>query len=86
MPEESTISNQSLLRRTLVMVGVMVGACVLVVGTLTLVASSVVGHMVGASEEAADGGGAVAVPTPAGPSRPVPARLKAGIDAANKKK
>jgi hypothetical protein len=67
MPEESTISNQSLLRRTLVMIGVMVGACVFVVGTLTLVASSIVGHAVGAGDEAADGGGA----SPAAPGAPV---------------
>jgi hypothetical protein len=86
MPEESSTSNQSLLRRTLVMVGMMVGACVFVVGTLTLVASSIVDHAAGAGDDTADAAG----PSPASPGAPVKAgasRPKPGIvDSQSKKK
>jgi hypothetical protein len=49
MPEP-TLDNQTLLKRTLVTVGVMVSACLFVVGTLTLVASVIVGHAVGPTD------------------------------------
>jgi hypothetical protein len=40
------IDNRSLMRRTLITVGAMLGGSVFLVGTLTLVASSVVGRAV----------------------------------------
>jgi hypothetical protein len=40
------LDNRALLRKTLLTMGVMVGACVLLVGTLTLLVSAVVGGAV----------------------------------------
>jgi hypothetical protein len=42
MAESNSLDNRTLLRRTLKTMGIMVGACVLVVGSMTLVAASVV--------------------------------------------
>lgn len=50
------IDNRSLVRRTLITVGAMVGGSVVLVGTLTLVAASVVGRAVAAPDSSAGSG------------------------------
>jgi hypothetical protein len=42
-------SNEPLLKQTLKTVGLMVGGCVLFVGTMSIIAVGVVGHVVGSS-------------------------------------
>lgn len=73
MPESTVTDNRTLARRTLITVGVMVGACVVVVGTLTLVASAIAGHTI-ESQQAADGGSA-APQSPPIPLKTTPGKL-----------
>jgi hypothetical protein len=71
---EQTIDNQTLLRRTLVTSGTMLGACVVVVGTLSLIALTIVGHALSASDPtaASDAGHtSSAAARPGSPASPV---------------
>jgi hypothetical protein len=58
------LETGSLAKRTLIAVGAMVGACVVVVGSLSLVALLVVGHAVGPvdADKSAKSAGPVLVP------------------------
>jgi hypothetical protein len=62
MAEPTAMDTPALVRRTLVTVGAMVGACALVVGTLTLVATLVVRHAVAPPGEAEHDGTGTLVP------------------------
>jgi hypothetical protein len=49
------MDSEPILKKTLVTVGAMVGACVAFVGTISLVAVLVTSHVVGASDSSASG-------------------------------
>jgi hypothetical protein len=66
---ESAMDNQTLLRRTLVTAGTMVGGAVAIVGTLTVVALAIVGHAVSPTDSAAGTDAGAAVPA-TGHARP----------------
>jgi hypothetical protein len=59
---DAIIDNRMLLKRTLVTAGAMVGACVVLVGTLTLMVNTIVSHAVSPPSEEASGNGATLVP------------------------
>ena len=81
MTETAPLDNRSLLRKTLVTAGAMVGGCVLVVGLLTGIAVLVVGRAVSAGgSETSSGfvppaGGAVVPPGNVHGASPRPATL-----------
>ncbi len=62
MADYTPIDNRTLVRRTLITVGAMVGSCVVVVGTITLVAAMVVGRAVSPPGESETSGGPTLVP------------------------
>ncbi len=65
MTSEPT-DKRELLRRTLIVSGALVGACVLFVGTLTLVAASALGHAIadtGSGSDAAHSAASARSPT-----------------------
>ncbi|HTQ44198.1 MAG TPA: hypothetical protein VMI75_15670 [Polyangiaceae bacterium] len=62
---DAIIDNQTLLKRTLIMAGAMVGACVVLVGTLTLVVNAIVSHAVSPQAEESGGGSGATTLVPA---------------------
>jgi hypothetical protein len=66
MAEPSTIDNRTLLRKTLVTMSAMVGGCVLVVGTITLVAVVIVGRAASPHADSEPGAGGPGNLVPAG--------------------
>ncbi len=70
MPE-GPLDNRTLIRRTLMTAGAMLGACMVVVGTIALVASAIVSHAVSPSSETASAPGLVPASDVHGPVAPI---------------
>ena len=84
MGEKTPMDNRTLLRRTLVAAGVMVGSWVLFVGTLSLVASVIVHQAVASGDEAAESPAASAPPGALSAS-PAGAKPPAGLHPTSRK-
>jgi hypothetical protein len=56
------MESEALLKKTLQTIGVMLGSCILVVGTLTLLVLFVVGRALGPREDAPQGSGVAPAP------------------------
>jgi hypothetical protein len=80
---DAKMENATLVRRTLVTAGAMLGACVAVVATLTVVAVLAVGHAVGSSSPGAASDGVVQPGTLRG--APVPGMSPIGAPALQRK-
>ena len=81
MAEPTAVDNRTLLRRTLITASAMVGGCVVIVGTISLIAVAIVGKASSAQAEPEQGGTGSGAVVPAsnvhgsmpGPKVPPPA-------------
>jgi hypothetical protein len=71
--------SDSIIRKTLITTGALVGACVAFVGTLTAISLLVASHAVGASADGGAGASAPASTAPVSPAiKPADAKLPRG--------
>jgi uncharacterized iron-regulated membrane protein len=81
---EPSMDNRTLLRRTLVVGGTMVGACVLFIASLALIASTIVRQAVSSDTSDAGTGGSLSPPAVQSPA-PAGAKTAAGINPTHRK-